>query len=109
MAVFGGVAPATNPRLAAVVVIDEPGAGKYYGGEVAAPVFSAVVGGALRLLAVPPDAAGRIDRDAPPLQAQSRATPMRRQRCRLTTTAALARCSTGLAGIVPAGHRRHAT
>jgi cell division protein FtsI (penicillin-binding protein 3) len=38
------------------VMIDEPGAGKYYGGEVAAPVFSGVVGGALRLLAVPPDA-----------------------------------------------------
>jgi cell division protein FtsI (penicillin-binding protein 3) len=56
LAVFGGVAPATNPRLAAVVLIDEPGAGKYYGGEVAAPVFSGVVGGALRLLAVAPDA-----------------------------------------------------
>jgi cell division protein FtsI (penicillin-binding protein 3) len=55
MGVFGGVAPATNPRLAAVVVIDEPGAGQYYGGDVAAPVFSAVVGGALRLLAVAPD------------------------------------------------------
>jgi cell division protein FtsI (penicillin-binding protein 3) len=56
LAVFGGVAPASNPRLAAVVIIDEPGAGKYYGGDVAAPVFSGVVGGALRLLAVPPDA-----------------------------------------------------
>ncbi|MBK7250591.1 MAG: penicillin-binding protein 2 [Gammaproteobacteria bacterium] len=56
MAVFGGVAPASNPRLAAVVVIDEPGAGLYYGGDVAAPVFSAVVGGALRLLAIAPDA-----------------------------------------------------
>lgn len=55
MAVFGGVAPATEPRLAAVVVIDEPGAGLYYGGDVAAPVFAAVLGGALRLLAVPPD------------------------------------------------------
>ncbi|HEY8508879.1 MAG TPA: penicillin-binding transpeptidase domain-containing protein [Steroidobacteraceae bacterium] len=55
MSVFGGVAPATAPRLAAIVVIDEPGAGAYYGGEVAAPVFSAVVGGALRLMAVPPD------------------------------------------------------
>jgi cell division protein FtsI (penicillin-binding protein 3) len=53
--VFAGVAPATNPRLAAVVVIDEPTAGKYLGGDVSAPVFSAVVGGALRLLAVPPD------------------------------------------------------
>ncbi len=56
MAVFGGVAPATSPRLAAVVIVDEPGAGLFYGGDVAAPVFSAVVGGALRLLAVAPDA-----------------------------------------------------
>ena len=55
MAVFGGVAPATDPRLAAVVVIDEPSAGQHHGGEVSAPVFSAVVGGALRLLAVAPD------------------------------------------------------
>jgi len=55
MAVFGGVAPATSPRLAAVVVIDEPGAGQHMGGQVAAPVFSKVVGGALRLLAVAPD------------------------------------------------------
>ncbi len=53
--VFAGVAPASNPRLAAVVVIDEPTAGKYHGGDVSAPVFSAVIGGALRLLAVPPD------------------------------------------------------
>jgi cell division protein FtsI (penicillin-binding protein 3) len=57
MAVFGGVAPASYPRLAAVVVIDEPSAGKFYGGDVSAPVFSAVMGGALRLLGVAPDAA----------------------------------------------------
>lgn len=56
MAVFGGVAPATQPRLAAVVIIDEPGAGKFYGGDIAAPVFARVVGGALRLMAVAPDA-----------------------------------------------------
>jgi cell division protein FtsI (penicillin-binding protein 3) len=55
MAVWGGVAPATAPRLAAVVVIDEPSAGQHRGGEVAAPVFSRIVGGALRLLAVAPD------------------------------------------------------
>jgi cell division protein FtsI (penicillin-binding protein 3) len=55
MAVFGGVAPATDPRLAAIVVIDEPNSGQHQGGQVAAPVFSAVVGGALRLLAVAPD------------------------------------------------------
>ena len=53
---FGGVAPVSNPRLAAVVVIDEPSAGKHHGGDVAAPVFSAVIGGSLRLLGVPPDA-----------------------------------------------------
>jgi cell division protein FtsI (penicillin-binding protein 3) len=56
VAVFGGVAPASHPRLAAVVVIDEPSAGKYYGGEVSAPVFAAVMGGALRLMGVAPDA-----------------------------------------------------
>lgn len=56
-AVFGGVAPAQHPRLAAVVVIDDPAAGKYYGGDISAPVFSAVVGGALRLMGVAPDAA----------------------------------------------------
>jgi cell division protein FtsI (penicillin-binding protein 3) len=65
LAVFGGVAPASNPRLAAVVVVDEPSAGLYYAGDVAAPVFSGVVGGALRLLAVAPDAP--VGQAAPPL------------------------------------------
>ena len=69
MAVFGGVAPASNPRLAAVVVIDEPSAGKYMGGDVAAPVFSAVVGGALRLLAVAPDEPVRAASRTPNLRA----------------------------------------
>jgi len=55
MAVFGGVAPASEPRLASVVVIDEPSAGEHQGGQVAAPVYSRIVGGALRLLAVAPD------------------------------------------------------
>ena len=55
MAVFGGVAPSTDPRLAAVVVIDEPSADAHQGGQVSAPVFSEVMGGALRLLAVAPD------------------------------------------------------
>jgi cell division protein FtsI (penicillin-binding protein 3) len=57
MAVFGGVAPSTDPRLAAVVVLDEPSAGQHQGGQVSAPVFSAIMGGALRLLAVAPDKA----------------------------------------------------
>lgn len=54
-ATFGGVVPASKPRLAAIVVIDEPGGRLYYGGDVAAPVFSNVMAGALRLLGVPPD------------------------------------------------------
>lgn len=52
---FVGFAPASDPRLIIAVMIDEPGAGKYYGGEVAAPVFAAVMGSALRALGVPPD------------------------------------------------------
>jgi cell division protein FtsI (penicillin-binding protein 3) len=60
MAVFGGLVPASNPRLAAIVVIDEPTGGAYYGGEVAAPVFSEVMSGALRLLAIPPDDLQRL-------------------------------------------------
>jgi cell division protein FtsI (penicillin-binding protein 3) len=55
MAVFAGVVPASHPKLATVVVIDEPSAGQYYGGLVAAPVFSSVMTGALRLMDVPPD------------------------------------------------------
>ena len=53
---FVGFAPASNPRLIVAVMIDEPSAGQHYGGAVAAPVFSQVMAGALRLLAVPPDA-----------------------------------------------------
>lgn len=53
---FVGFAPASKPRLIVGVMIDEPSNGVYYGGEVAAPVFSAVAGGALRLLSVEPDA-----------------------------------------------------
>jgi cell division protein FtsI (penicillin-binding protein 3) len=78
MAVFGGVAPATNPRLAAVVVLDEP-EGKHQGGEVAAPVFSEVVGGALRLMAVPPDQIVRdMDDVAKPLVTPKRLQTVKR-------------------------------
>ncbi|MEO1582894.1 MAG: penicillin-binding transpeptidase domain-containing protein, partial [Pseudomonadota bacterium] len=55
-AIFAGVVPASNPRLAAVVVIDEPRRSKLHGGDVAAPVFSAVMREALRTMAIPPDA-----------------------------------------------------
>jgi len=54
-AIFAGVAPVSNPRLAVVVVVDDPSAGRYYGGEVAAPVFSKIVADATRILAIPPD------------------------------------------------------
>jgi len=54
-AFFAGFAPASHPRLVVVVVVDEP-QGAYYGADVAAPVFSNIVTGALRVLAVPPDA-----------------------------------------------------
>ena len=55
MALFSGIAPATRPQLAVVVIIDDPSNVEYYGGVVAAPVFSRVVEGALRILAIPPD------------------------------------------------------
>ena len=58
-AAFAGIVPASNPRLAAVVVIDDPQKGSYYGGMVSAPVFAKVMEGALRLLDVPPDNIGR--------------------------------------------------
>jgi len=53
---FVGFAPASNPRLVIAVMIDEPAGGQYYGGAVAAPVFSSIMGAALRLLGVPADA-----------------------------------------------------
>lgn len=55
VAFFAGLAPATNPELVSVVLIDAPHGNQYYGGEVAAPVFSTVMSGALRLLNVAPD------------------------------------------------------
>jgi len=55
LALFAGIAPASNPRFAMVVMIDEPRGEKYYGGAVAAPVFAKVMAGALRMLDVPPD------------------------------------------------------
>lgn len=53
---FVGLAPVSDPRLVVAVMIDEPTKGHYYGGVVAAPVFSAVIAEALRTMHVPPDA-----------------------------------------------------
>ena len=61
LSVFAGMAPASRPRLVAVVMIDEPNNGEHFGGKVAGPIFSKVMAGALRLLNVTPD-------DAPLLQ-----------------------------------------
>ncbi|HRF13024.1 MAG: penicillin-binding protein 2 [Candidatus Accumulibacter phosphatis] len=52
---FVGFAPASDPRLIVAVMIDEPGAGKHYGGDVAAPVFASVMGSSLRTLGIAPD------------------------------------------------------
>ncbi|MBM3391691.1 MAG: penicillin-binding protein 2 [Betaproteobacteria bacterium] len=56
VAAFVGLAPVSDPRLVVAVMVDEPSAGKYYGGEVAAPVFAQVMAGSLRTLGVAPDA-----------------------------------------------------
>jgi cell division protein FtsI (penicillin-binding protein 3) len=50
------MAPIDNPRIVVAVSIDEPSNGKYFGGEIAAPIFSKTVAGSLRLLGVQPDA-----------------------------------------------------
>ncbi|VXD02810.1 transpeptidase involved in septal peptidoglycan synthesis (penicillin-binding protein 3) [Pseudomonas sp. 8Z] len=52
---FAGFAPAQDPRIALVVVIDEPGKGAYFGGLISAPVFSKVMAGSLRLMNIAPD------------------------------------------------------
>jgi cell division protein FtsI (penicillin-binding protein 3) len=54
---FVGMAPIEKPRVIVAVMIDEPGAGQYYGGVVAAPVFSEVVQQTLRMMGVEPDMA----------------------------------------------------
>jgi len=56
IASFVGLAPASNPRLIVAVMLDEPSGAQHFGGEVSAPVFSNVMGAALRLLNVPNDA-----------------------------------------------------
>ena len=52
---FAGLVPASNPRFAVAIVVNDPRAGGYYGGLVAAPIFHHVMDGALRLMDVPPD------------------------------------------------------
>lgn len=55
VAVFAGLAPASNPRFAIVVMVDDPKSGSFYGSQLAAPLFSKIAAGALRLFNIPPD------------------------------------------------------
>jgi cell division protein FtsI (penicillin-binding protein 3) len=55
VASFAGFAPASDPELVVIAIVHDPTEGKFYGGDVAAPLFSNVMAGALRLLNVPPD------------------------------------------------------
>ncbi|NOQ64118.1 MAG: penicillin-binding protein 2 [Methyloprofundus sp.] len=55
LSIFVGMAPASDPKLIIVVMVDSPQAGEYYGGQVAGPIFSKVMGGALRILKIAPD------------------------------------------------------
>lgn len=65
VASFVGFAPASDPRLIVAVMIDEPSAGKHFGGDVAGPVFASVMAGSLRTLGVPPDAPLQVVANAP--------------------------------------------
>lgn len=71
---FVGVAPAADPAIVVAVMIDEPRDDKYHGGQVAAPIFSSITGGALRLLQQPPENASAqlsvTKLDTPPALAQ---------------------------------------
>lgn len=62
LALFAGIAPMSRPRLAIVVMVDEPAGRHYYGGQVAAPVFARIAQGALRVLAIAPDDHGVVTR-----------------------------------------------
>ena len=57
LSLFAGIAPAEKPRVAMVVMLNEPRGEQFYGGQVAGPVFSAVMAETLRLLNVAPDIA----------------------------------------------------
>ena len=57
---FAGIVPASSPRLVAIVTIDDPAGDHYFGGDVAAPVFSRVMASALRLMNIPPDRVDQI-------------------------------------------------
>lgn len=55
ISLFAGLAPASNPRFAIVIAVDDPKGEMYYGSQVSAPIFSKIAAGALRLFNIPPD------------------------------------------------------
>jgi cell division protein FtsI (penicillin-binding protein 3) len=70
---FVGFGPVSDPRFIVAVMIDEPSGSRYYGGDVGAPVFASVMGAALRMMAVPPDAPPPLEAQAPPRPAATEA------------------------------------
>lgn len=56
VAYAAGIAPASNPRFALVIIINDPHGGSYYGGTISAPVFSSIMSGVLRIMNIEPDA-----------------------------------------------------
>ena len=55
IASFAGFAPSSDPKLVCIVMINDPSGTQFYGGQVAAPLFSTIMSGALRLMDIPPD------------------------------------------------------
>ncbi|MFN7222340.1 MAG: peptidoglycan D,D-transpeptidase FtsI family protein [Burkholderiales bacterium] len=77
---FVGYGPASNPKYIIAVTVDEPSAGKFYGGEVSAPVFSNVMAQALRMAGVPPDAPVVAEAPRPPVIKQASAPAVATER-----------------------------
>jgi cell division protein FtsI (penicillin-binding protein 3) len=67
---FVGFGPVTDPRFIVAVMLDEPGTKQHFGGDVGAPVFSSVMGAALRMMSVPPDAPGTLNVQATPARSE---------------------------------------
>jgi cell division protein FtsI (penicillin-binding protein 3) len=74
---FVGFGPVSDPRFIVAVMLDEPAGAKYFGGDVGAPVFSTVMGGALRMMAVAPDAPSGSDPNAGAPRTASGTVPLK--------------------------------
>ncbi|HET7729683.1 MAG TPA: penicillin-binding protein 2, partial [Usitatibacter sp.] len=75
---FVGFGPVSEPRFIVAVMLDEPQGARYYGGDVGAPVFSSVMGNALRMMGVAPDAPHTLNVQAPALEPRRAETPVRK-------------------------------